>query len=332
MLDDRRRNALFALLGGVFWALVPVLDDVIPGFVAVAVVAPVLLLFGVVELHDRYGDVYGSTGRAGNLLLGVGLVLGTIAAVAWVTLAGGLVTIFVVGLPALTGAVAVAVGSGLLAYALVAAESIPRSLAVAFALALPASPLVNAVLTPLLSVGVGTYGLAWVAMSVHLWQTGGTESGPFEEPSTATASTLPRTGAAHRVVAGLAGVVLLVAGVASFVTLDPISGQPYVGQPTLGAWYLLSGVAGVVAGAGDHPSAARRYAQVVGVAYLLLVGFVIVSMSAGPFGTGMAGVIQDALRPNLTDAFFYLPVGLVLVVVGFGVDTNGADSGDPSVE
>lgn len=163
-----------AVLGGVLWTLIPAAWSQYPGLIRGLGIVPILLLAGVYGIWRQSREKLASVDF---LFLGAGFVLLTALALWNATLPGGtpFVAVFVLGLPALVALLLVGIGSVLLAYRLSVAESLPRWGAVLFAVALPLDPLFNALVTPILGVGVSLYGLAWVALGCSLLNTGRTD-------------------------------------------------------------------------------------------------------------------------------------------------------------
>lgn len=191
-----RLNAGLAILGGVLLLVGPVVDLLTPLYARVALAVPVLLSFGVLEFHRRFGDVCGAFGHAAVRLLGAGLGLVFLTALVGVALPEGSARTYLSVVVATPGVSLVAVGSAVLAYELRQLGVVPRPTAAAFALALPSGPflaagpfsalkflagdpLADAPLPATLSVeglgwsvplAAGLYGLAWIAVAAHLWR------------------------------------------------------------------------------------------------------------------------------------------------------------------
>lgn len=94
-----------------------------------------------------------------------------IAFVGNATLPDGFVKVFVVGLPAVTGAVGLTIGSAILAYSLAQIREFPRGLIIWLGSAAPVSLVVNTVLTPVFEFGIGITGLAWALLGLQLART-----------------------------------------------------------------------------------------------------------------------------------------------------------------
>ena len=246
-----RRNAVLAAGGGLGWAAVPALDGVGADYADLAVLVPVLLGFGVLELRAGAHALPDRRGRLGTLLAGGGLALLLLAAVLRATVAIPVVGAFLVGLPAVAGLVVCWLGSVLLAVSLYERGVVDGPLALAFGLAMPASPLVDAAIAPALGFGVGLYGLAWVALAAALVRTDpdhgeGTRVGPAGGRRRA----LPI--GPQALVAGLVAPTLLGQGVTAFAPLGPLSELPFVGNAlALDVAHLLAGTLGVVAALPD---------------------------------------------------------------------------------
>jgi len=345
MTDARRvRHAVLTMLGGLVWTVVLGVDDVAPGYVGVAVLAPALVGFGVLEVHDRYGDRYGTTGRGGVILTALGLGALLVAVVVYAVLRTGLALYLLVGLPLVVGAVALGVGSALLAVALRRLGVLSLPAALLLGLGVPFVPVAGAALAaavgptgyvPLFPGGVATgfsgvpYGLGWAALGYRLLETADAPrtgrddamGGDVTGASNREATGRPRS--PHRPVVALVGVALTLLGAARFLPLGPLSGTPWVNQSlALDVFHLATGVAGLAVAGTRDGRLAGRYARLVGASYLLLgVGWLplLALRSADP----IRRLVLGALRLNLPDALLHLPVGLVLVALGFLVDVEG---------
>lgn len=332
------RHAVPTMIGGVLWSGVLALDDVAPAYVGLAVIVPVLLGFGVLELHGRYGDRYGSTGRAGVGLTGLGLACLLVATLLYATGPPGLVAVFVVAVPGVTGVVALAFGSALLAAALYRLGLLGAPAALLLGLGVPLTPLVGAVLAavvgpgtllgPVVPAGVapgfaGTpYGVGWLAVGYRLRATAdeGGEAG--------LDGRRPAVGASPQVVAAaVVGGAFALLGAGRFLPLGPVSGLPWVGRSlALDASHLLAGIVGLAVALGRNGRAARAYDRAVGLLSLAVVALVLL----GTFGRlpGLGPLATDVLALTLPDLLFHLPAGVVLTAVGFGVD--GGTTGEAS--
>lgn len=317
-LTTPRGRAALAVLGGLAWALIPVGVAAVPALLDVVALAPVLVAFGLLELHRRYGSTASTTGTAGTVVVGVGLAAAAVAGVANALYPDGVLKVLVVGVPVVTAGILLVVGSALLAYELWRLRAVPTPLAVAFAVALPASVAVNAVVAPALDAGIGLYGLAWAALGAHLYRTADgrptvaePRSPPVELPFG------PQVG-----VAGLASLALALFGLAGFVPLGPVNTAAFVGMtPVLDALHLGIGVVGLVVAAfgGDH---ARWFNRIAGPVFLVLAA----AQFAGLFhAVGLYAV-------HWTVVVLYLPLGVGLTAVGFGVDALRRSAGRAAVE
>ncbi|MFC7165549.1 hypothetical protein [Halospeciosus flavus] len=155
---------------GLLWTALPALDGPLPTVVLLAPLIPPLLGFGVLEVWSRYREAYGTAGRVGVALSALGLCFVFVPALLYATTDFGTQPLgaLVLAIPAGVGVFSLWAGTVSLALALRNCGVVGTPLAVAFALALPASLLVNALMTPALGVGVGVYGLAWVAVATRL--------------------------------------------------------------------------------------------------------------------------------------------------------------------
>lgn len=305
-----RRHGIYATGGGALWIAGPELVTRSELYRSIAVLIPVAVLFGVLELYLRYREWYGTAGAVGVRLVAASLLVLEVAFVGNATLPDSLVSVFVVGLPAVTGAVGLAVGSAILAVGLARSRGIPRGLVLGLGSAAPASLLVNAVLTPVVGIGVGWTGLAWAALGVQLART---------DRGWTTADTLPQSPPAIRVqgvVAGLVGAVVTIVAAGAWLPLGPIGGTPFVGQSrALDLVHLVVGVAGLGAAISGE-DAARTYNRLVGALFLLVPVYWALA-SAHVSNTSVLYVPIEVFRLNVTDFFFHVPIGVVTAATGF---------------
>lgn len=175
---ERRRwalmGALAAVFGGFAWTLVPTLDAPLPDLLDFAWIPAIVLLGAVVGLPAALPSLRHSNGRTGLGLVGGGL--------AFIAVGAG-VRLWALTLPpprigvalalglAGVGLLVAALGSAVVGVVLWRAGSVPAPVAVGFAVALPVDPLIIAVVTRHLGVGVSLYGLAWVALGLVVART-----------------------------------------------------------------------------------------------------------------------------------------------------------------
>ncbi len=302
MPDPRTRNALLAALGGLLWTALPALDGPLPTVVLLAPLIPPLLGFGVLEVWSRYREAYGTAGRVGVALSALGLCFVFVPALLYATTDFGTQPLgaLVLAIPAGVGVFSLWAGTVSLALALRNCGVVGTPLAVAFALALPASLLVNALMTPALGVGVGVYGLAWVAVATRL-----------ARPAEASADVTPRSRldvSPHRLVAGIVGLVLVGVGAPGLLLWYDGIASTYI--HTAGTTQFVVNVLHVVLGAGTlgagavSAHAARLSLRVVAVVCL---GTVVAAVA--PVWPPVAGLVLGV----------YLGLALVSGIVGFGV-------------
>jgi hypothetical protein len=310
----RQQRLALTTLGGVLVPLAWVLWETARAYVGVAVVVPVLLGFGLIEIHARYGDSAGSTGRAGVVLTAIGLALLALSILAYVAAPPTLVLVFILALPVVAGVVTLVLGSGLLAIALHRIGLLSMPAAICLALGAPLAPLLPIALDPLLGgaaprglspVLAGLpYGVGWV-LTAHELRT--TERQPVDRHAADSGI------GAHSLAAGVVGVTYLALGAGWLLPLGPISGTPWVGNSTvLDAFHLVAGLAGVFVGTRGDAQRARTYAKVVGSCSLSIVVAFPVGLAVGfePLFLSVIGIVP------------YLPAGLVLAPLGFLVDTD----------
>ncbi|MFB6105351.1 MAG: hypothetical protein ABEJ70_00110 [Halobacteriaceae archaeon] len=313
-LARRERNAALAAAGGLLWAVAVAVRGVAPGVGDVAVAAPPLAAFGLLELRRQYGDRYGVAGHTGVALLAAGLAAGFLALLLDAFLPDAIVKLVVVGIPLVTAVACLAAGSPLVGWALVDAGVLSRWAGVAFALAVPASAVVNASLTPVLGVGLGVYGLAWAGLATRLW--GGPDAG-------ATVAGSGRGADGVRSVAGAVGLVLLAA---ELLALAASGSTPLFGDTRpLDGGYALLGLACLVAAVlGRRP--ARAAATLGGAACLAVAAAIL-----GAYW----GHLQVSASVRISQLFVLLPVGVTLAVAGLAGGSPplaAVADGDPPTE
>lgn len=310
---DRDRRLVLATLGALLIPAVLPLWETARAYVGVAVVVPVLLGFGLIEIHSRYGDDAGSTGRAGLLLTALGFGLLALTILLYAVSPPALILTFLLALPFVTGVVALSLGSGLLALALYRIGLLSAPTAACLALGAPLAPLLPIPLDPLLGEGwLSTalaslpYAVGWL-LTVRALRT--TAERTIDRPAEG-AEIGP-----HSLAAGVVGVVYLALGAGWLLPLGPISGTPWVGNSVvLDAFHLFAGLVGLFVGArGDDPRA-RTYAKLVGSCSLLIVA---------AFPLGLAVGFQP-LALSVTGLVLYLPAGLLLAPLGFLVGVDGS--------
>lgn len=330
-----RRHAVLTMLGGVCCSFALALDDIAPDAAGIAVVVPVLLGFGVLEVYRRYRERYGTAGRVGVALSGVGLGFLLVAVLLYATVHVPLLAAVVVAIPGVTGLVALALGSALLARVLVSLDVVGLPAALLLGLGLPATPLVGALLAAVAAAfvpeglrGVVTgfagapYGLGWVLVGYRLRQTADTAPHPAER-------TLASDPSPQLLAALMVGGAFAVLSVGRFLPLGPLSGTPWVNQSlALDVGHLLAGGVALGIAARRDARAARHYNQVVGVLSLLVTGLTLLAVFQDV--RSLQWLVRDLLDLNLPDALLHLPAGVVLSVVGFGLDAppESHSSGD----
>ena len=312
-IGPERRLAL-ATLGGALLPFAWALWETARAYVGVAVIVPVLLGFGLIEIHARYGDTDGSTGRAGLILTAIGLGLFVLSILLYVVSPPGLVLVFVLAVPVVAGVAALVFGSGLLALSLYRIGLLSTPAAICLGLGAPLAPLLPIAIDPLLG-GVAPHGLSAVLSGLPYaagWLLTAHELRTTEEEAVSRAA----DGAGVRPHSLAAGVVVgkyLAVGVGLVLPHGPLLGMPgVVKTAVLDGFHLLAGLAGVAVGAGQHERRSRSYARVVGACSLLIVLAFPIALTVGfrAFSMGLVG------------ASLYLAAGLLLVPLGFlvGVD------------
>lgn len=319
-----KRRAFLASLGGVLLSGSLALDDIAPEYVGLAVLIPVFLGFGVLEIYNQYDQHYGSTGRAGVILSCVGLGFLLIAVLLYVLVPPGLFLVVIVAVPGASGLLTLTVGSALLSVTLSRLGVIHGVTAGLLALGIPVTPLVGALLAAIagsaLPTGVAAgfsaapYGLAWIVIGYRLWRTAGEASVDTSSHQDSSTSVSPQL-----IATGLIGGLFAVVSIGRVFPLGPLSGTPWVNQSLLlDVGHLLIGGVGLGITVGRNPHYARTFNQVVGVVLLVLVGLTFLRMFQD--SRWLAWLLVRQLDLNMPDAILHLPTGSVLVTVGFGVD------------
>lgn len=341
MLDSTgERRAALTMAGGVLCSCGLALDDVAPDYVGLAVLVPALLGFGVVEIYRRYGGRYGSIGRAGALLTGVGLGFLLVAILLFAVVPPGLVAVVLVAVPGTAGLVALSVGSALLATSLYRLGVVSAPTAALLGLGVPLTPLVGALLAALAGPGTllgsiapaglvpglsGTpYGVGWFVTGHRLWQT---VDAPHEvEDRTVAVEVSPQL-----VSAALVGSVFGLLGASRFLPLGPLSGTPWVGRSLwLDVGHLLVGTVGLGVAVLCDVRAARRYNRAVGLASLVVVVLTFVGVFQDVHA--LRWLVAARLDLNVPDVILYLPASVLLLVVGFGLGESSTAEGSTASE
>lgn len=319
-----KRRSILASLGGVLLLGSLALDDIAPDYVGLAVLIPVFLGFGVLEIYSQYNNHYGATGRGGVILSSVGLGFLLIAILLYVVAPPGLFLIVIVAVPGVTGLFALTLGSALLSLTFYRLDVLHGATAVLLALGIPLTPLVGALLAAIagsaLPAGVAPgfsaapYGVAWILIGYRLWQTAGESTG-----TTASQQESPISVSPHLATTGVIGALFVVVSIGRFLPVGPLSGTPWVNESLLlDIVHLLVGVTGLGVTGVQNSSYARMFNRVVGILLLglTLLTFVHVFHDAG----WLAWLLVRQLDLNMPDAILHLPAGSILVTVGFGVD------------
>ena len=162
-------GAISAILGGIAWAIVPTVDSSLTGLLDFAWIPALLLLGAVAGLPAALPTLRDANGRTGLGLVGGGLAFVVVGAGVRLAALGmpppNLGVAIALGLSGL-GLVVAALGSALVGFVLVRSGSVPTPIAIGFGVSLPLDPLVNAVITPQLGLGVSIYGIAWVLLGI----------------------------------------------------------------------------------------------------------------------------------------------------------------------
>lgn len=313
------RNGALAMLGGLLTCVALGLDDLAPAVVWVAVLVPVLLGFGVLEVFRRHRAEYGTVGRGGVALSSLGLAFLLVAIVLYVVIPPGLVAVILVAVPGITGIVSLAVGSGLLAVTLSRLDVIRRPTAVLLGTGVVLAPIASALfgLLPdvvggqfsiIGSLGGMPYGIGWILTGNRLRES--------TRPTRSVSAGLDRDLSPNLVTAALVGCLFFLVSVGRFIPLGPLSGTPWVNQSlVLDVGHLVSGLVGVTVAASRDARLATRYNQLLGVLLGLLgvVAFIGVFLDLRMLRWLLVGVLQL----NMPDVILHLPAGVLSLTTGF---------------
>lgn len=171
-----RLAGISGVIGGLLWALTPTLDSIYPSYLKVTAIIPVLLIIaslGLAHLYRERTDTgeLDTLAKAGFILLIGSLVLAEILTLTFVystTVTEIDIAMLIIGIPSVFTAILIGVGSGLIAYQLYQNKMAPRLVCLVFAIAIFIDPLVNAIVTPSISVGFSVYGIAWMLVGGFL--------------------------------------------------------------------------------------------------------------------------------------------------------------------
>lgn len=324
------RHAVATMVGGALLSIALGLDDVAPEYAGVAVVVPVLIGFGVLEIYRRYRRQYGSLGRAGVVLTSIGLGLMLMAILLYAVVPPVFYAVFLVAVPGVPAIVSLGLGSAFLALVLYRLGVIRVTVAGLLGTGVPFAPLLHVLITGVIEPGsvlapavpagaftalAGTpYGVGWLLIGHGFWKTAG---GDREVERTQRVQVVELS--PHAVTAGLGGAIVVFLNLGRFVPMGPLSSSPWVDHGlALDIGQLVVGAAGLVVAAQRDGELQRRYTQVVGLLSFLLVTLVY-------FGTirtvgWLAGTPVGLLEMQVPGLLLYLAVGVVLTVVGFGID------------
>lgn len=170
-IDPRLVKAV-TILGGLMLLIVPMVNTLFgqyPPFLHV--IAPLLLLLGVEQLYSQSKESSTTVEPAGFRILALGLVLGALAMGIlgyMFVIEAGYMIILILAAVALVGIGLVVLGSAIVGRTLWHVQTVPRWLAVFFAIALLCDLLINVYITLTLGIGIAFYGLAWICIGYYL--------------------------------------------------------------------------------------------------------------------------------------------------------------------
>lgn len=160
-----RTTGITAVVGGLLWALIPLVDDIYPPYELLYGIIPILLLVSTYGLHRHY-----NTGREEHRLLTVGFGILTVAALIYafaIATQGSIAFLVIIYIPAALGLIFVAIGSAFTAYRFWKRDTFPFWISLLFGVSLPLDPLMAGLVTMVVKVGISFYGISW--MIVGLW-------------------------------------------------------------------------------------------------------------------------------------------------------------------
>lgn len=301
-ISDTQRNAILAAAGGLLWVVVPAVSATgLPRLSALLGIGAVLgVSFGLLELWFSHADRLTAAGRVGCVLLGLGLGLLFVAAVAsGMYPEGNIAATFVIGLPVIAGGLVAAVGSVFLAVSLHTQRTISSWTAILLGCGLPVDLLLNTIGAQFLPIGVSIYGIAWISLGYRLSDSRMQPISDSKRTPDDRGGSLIRGLSPDVVVGGTVGIVFTIVGIAGLVL--GAKGLPFTGRTILLSGIHLSiGVLGVGA-ASVGPRALRLYNLGAGLLLLgITVGWAIPS-------------IRATLGLSLTGQLLHLPLGLLLL-------------------
>lgn len=314
------RRLVLAMIGGLLIPFVLGLNEATQKYVWLAVILPVLLGSGLVEIYYSYRDTYGSSGRAGVLLTAAGLSLLGLVVLAYAVLPPLFALWFMLAIPFVAGFVSLMLGSGLLALGLRNADLISRPAATALGLGMVFFP--GFVLFPSLRAEIPSmawaffigipYGTGWV-LTAHQLRTVDEIRDPQLSKIGVRLTITP-----NAIGAGLIGSILILVAIGRFLPLGALSSTPWVGDRlSLDILHLCVGLLGLIISVSGRAEKTRIYNQIVGISALCLGGITLL----GTF-LYIPGFLRltTVLALNLPDVILYASVGIILTTLGFGVN------------
>jgi hypothetical protein len=294
-----QRNAVITMGGGLLWIVVPAISATgLHRLSALVGIGAVLgIAFGLVELWFSHDDVLTSAGRIGSVLLGVGLGVLFIAAVAsGIYTEGNIAATFVIGVPVIAGVFTAAAGSIFLAVSLHTQSTLSLWTLLVLGFGLPIDLLLNTIGARFLPVTFSVYGAAWLALGYHLYTP---QSLKLGSESQRTGSEVLSYCSPQCIISGIAGIVFTIVGLAGFVT--GFEGVLFLGQTVLlGGIHLGIGLFGI--GAAIAGSRTRHL-------YSLGAGFLLLGITIG----WVLPPVRAALGLTLVGQVLHLPLGLSLL-------------------
>lgn len=315
------------IVGGLLLTGALALDDVAPDLVGIAIIVPVLLGFGLIEIFNRYDGYYRSLGRAGVVLTGVGLAFLFLSVLLYAVIQSAFFALYIVAITGFTAIATLAFGSAFLAHVLRRLDVIGAPTAVLIGAGVPLA----VILTPLLTFAVhpgspistlaaglpGTpYGVGWMIVGYRLIRTEDTDETVANREGSQQGGVSPNVATS-----ALVGGTFLLLSVGRFVPLGPLIGTPWVNQSLLlDVGHLLGGTIGILLAVRGDVQLSRTYNRVIGLLSLTVVLLTILVTVGDPLSLGP--LLLGSLELNLPDILLHLPAGTVFVVIGFGVEND----------
>lgn len=161
-----------AILGGVLWAVIPLLAVHAPDMLSVGVAGVVFVAIGSAGAHIRYREIAkGFYEEVGYAVLMIGFLLTVIAVVTYSPAnTNTIVGIFLSSIPIVAAVSFVMAGTGVLGFAALTSKALPVWSSGLLFVAMPLDLVVYYLQVSNFGAGVSVYGLVWCIVGVALLQ------------------------------------------------------------------------------------------------------------------------------------------------------------------